>query len=245
MGREQHGAGAGEERIAEVMQLHYAGGLSLRAVARKLGLSRNTVRSILGRGPVRRASAPAKRDSILDPYLPAIRELLDETPEMRATVVLERLRPIGYTGGITIVRDRLRRLRPRRDPEAFLTLDFAPASALQVDWADWRTSEKRASSSAPVSPSQRPRLRNASAADFRVSSPVTTARTSTVSCSSTFTRAGCVRSRRSARMASSSALADSPCRALQLQPVCTSGLLRACPFTHSVGQTYRAKVSVR
>ncbi|HEY2736578.1 MAG TPA: hypothetical protein VGI70_21405, partial [Polyangiales bacterium] len=39
--------------------------------------------------------------------------------------------------GITIVRERLRRLRPRRNPEAFLTLDFAPASALQVDWADF------------------------------------------------------------------------------------------------------------
>jgi transposase len=82
-------------------------------------------------------SAPAKRDSILDPYVPAIRELIDETPELRATVVLERLRPLGYTGGITIVRERLRRLRPRPDPQAFLTLDFAPASALQVDWADF------------------------------------------------------------------------------------------------------------
>ena len=119
------------------MQLHYAGGLSMRAVARKLSLSRNTVRRVLGRGPVRRATSPVKRDSMLDSYLPEVRKLLDETPEMQATTVLERLRPLGYTGGITIVRDRLRRLRPRRNPEAFLTLDFAPASALQVDWANF------------------------------------------------------------------------------------------------------------
>jgi transposase len=71
------------------------------------------------------------------PYLSQVRKLLDETPEMQATTVLERLRPLGYTGGITIIRDRLRRLRTKRDPEAFLTLDFAPASALQVDWADF------------------------------------------------------------------------------------------------------------
>lgn len=135
--RKPSGAGVAEERVAEVMQLHYANGLSLRAVARKLGLSRNTVRRILGRGPVRRTTSPAKRDSMLDPYLPAIRKLLDDTPEMKATAVLERLRPLGFSGGITIVRDRLRRLRPRRDPEAFLTLDFPPASALQIDWADF------------------------------------------------------------------------------------------------------------
>lgn len=135
--RKRKAIDSSEDRVAEVMQLHYAAGLSLRAVARKLGLSRNTVRRILGRGPVRRTTSPAKRDSILDPYLPTIRGLLDGTPEMKATAVLERLRPLGYTGGITIVRDRLRRLRPRRDPEAFLTLDFAAGSALQVDWADF------------------------------------------------------------------------------------------------------------
>ena len=126
-----------EESVAEVMRLHYAEGLSLRAISRKLSLSRNTVRRILGRGSVRSTTTPGKRDSLLDPYLPAINRLLDDTPEMKATAVLERLRPLGYSGGITIVRDRLRRLRPRRDPEAFLTLHFPPASAIQVDWADF------------------------------------------------------------------------------------------------------------
>jgi transposase len=135
--RKSNSAAVTEECIAEVMRLHYADGLSMRAVSRKLGLSRNTVRRVLGRVPVARATSRAKRDSMLDPYLSEVRKLLDETPEMQATTVLERLRPLGYTGGITIVRERLRRLRPRRNPEAFLTLDFAPASALQVDWADF------------------------------------------------------------------------------------------------------------
>ena len=56
---------------------------------------------------------------------------------MLAPAVLERLRPLGYTGGVTILRDRLRRLRPRGHREAFLTLDFAPGEAMQVDWADF------------------------------------------------------------------------------------------------------------
>src|SRR4051794_18672743 len=123
--------------VSEVMRLHYADGLSLRAISRKMGLSRNTVRSILGRTPLKRATEPAKRSSIVDPYVPFMRNVLDETPEMMAPAMLERLRPPGYFGGITVLRERMTRLRPRRDPEAFLTLDFAPASAMQVDWADF------------------------------------------------------------------------------------------------------------
>lgn len=126
-----------ETVVGEVMRLHYTGGLSLRAIARRLGLSRNTVRSILGRTPVKRTSEPAKRSSIVDPYVPFMRTVLDETPEMTAPGMLERLRPLGYTGGITVLRERMTRLRPRRDPQAFLTLDFAPASAVQLDWADF------------------------------------------------------------------------------------------------------------
>lgn len=126
-----------ETVVGEIMRLHYADALSLRAIARKMGLSRNTVRSVLGRTPVKRATEPAKRDSIVDPYVTFMRTVLDETPEMTAPAMLERLRPLGYAGGITVLRERMTRLRPRRDPEVFLTLDFAPASALQVDWADF------------------------------------------------------------------------------------------------------------
>ena len=59
-----------------------------------------------------------------------------DTPELKATTVLERLRGLGFTGGITIVRDRVSKLRPR-EAKTFLTLDFAPASVMQVDWADF------------------------------------------------------------------------------------------------------------
>jgi len=56
---------------------------------------------------------------------------------MKAPTILERLRPLGYTGGISILRDRVRALRPQPQREAFLTLDFAPGAAFQVDWADF------------------------------------------------------------------------------------------------------------
>lgn len=122
---------------AEVMRLHYLEGLSIRAIARRLGLARRTVRRHLGKLPERSSEQRGSRPSLLDPYMSRLRGWLEETPELKAPQLLERLRPLGYSGGITILRDRIQKLRPRQSPRAFLTLDFAPGEALQVDWADF------------------------------------------------------------------------------------------------------------
>lgn len=83
----------------------------------------------------RSQSPPAEpQSSILDAHETAIREVLNDGPEMPAPAVLERLRPLGTKGGVTILRRRLRRLRPHGHREAFLTLHFAPAETMQVDW---------------------------------------------------------------------------------------------------------------
>jgi len=124
-------------RIAEVLRLGLVEGVGVRAIARRLSMARKTVRRILGRHHAPPKPAAEPRGSILDPYESAIRAVLDDAPEMLAPAVLERLRPLGYTGGVTILRDRLRRLRSRGQRAAFLTLDFPPGEAMQVDWADF------------------------------------------------------------------------------------------------------------
>jgi transposase len=124
-------------RVAEVLRLGLVEGVSVRMIARRLGMARKTVRRILGRHRPPRDRSAKPRGSILEPYEPAIRKLLDDTPEMLAPAVLERLRVVGYQGGITVLRDRLRQLRRTTNREAFLTLDFAPGAAMQVDWADF------------------------------------------------------------------------------------------------------------
>jgi len=82
-------------------------------------------------------STVAPRPRLLLPYDGAIRQVLSDTPQMRAPAMLERLRTLGYRGGITIVRERLRQLRPHAEKEPFLTLDFKSGAAAQVDWADF------------------------------------------------------------------------------------------------------------
>jgi transposase len=125
--------------VAEVLRLGLVEGVSVRQIAKQLKMARKTVRKILGRhqAPAKRSAPSTPRGSLLDPYVKAIDAILDDTPEMLAPAVLERLRPLGYTGGVTILRDRLRSLRKHGQREAFLTLHFEPGAAVQIDWADF------------------------------------------------------------------------------------------------------------
>jgi transposase len=110
--------------VAEVLRLGLVEGVSVRQIAKRLTMSRKSVRKILGRhqAPAKPSVPSTPRGSLLDPYVKAIDALLDDTPEMLAPAVLERLRPLGYTGGVTILRARLRSLRQH---------------GRQIDWADF------------------------------------------------------------------------------------------------------------
>ena len=93
------------ETRAEVMRLHYLEGLSIRAVAKRLSLSRKTVRKHLGGVEIAPVIQKVSRPSLLDSYHQLVQTWLAEAPELRAPQILERLRKQGYTGGLTIVRD--------------------------------------------------------------------------------------------------------------------------------------------
>ena len=127
-----------KDSVAEVLRLGLIEGVSVRQTSKRLRMSRKTVRKILGRHTAPPPTVPTARGSLLDAYDVQVRAILDDVPDILAPAVLERLRPLGYTGGVTILRDRLRQLRRgRKSPEAFLTLEFAPGEALQIDWADF------------------------------------------------------------------------------------------------------------
>ena len=53
----------------------------------------------------------ADRSSKLDPFKEIIAELLRQDPDANAPVIAQRLKPHGYDGGFTIVKDYLRTLR--------------------------------------------------------------------------------------------------------------------------------------
>lgn len=124
-------------RRAEIMRLHYMEGLSIRAIAQHLQVSRKTVRAGLGKLPPRPPGHQARRASLLDQHELQIQQWLLQTPELRATQILERLRRLGYTGGVSIVRELVRKLRPAPPGSVYLTVKHGPAETMQVDWGDF------------------------------------------------------------------------------------------------------------
>ena len=76
--------------------------------------------------------APALRGSQLDPYKSQIVRWL-EAHQFSAQQILQRLREIGYRGGLTIVKTYVRRVRPPKQ-KAYLKLTFAKGECAQVDW---------------------------------------------------------------------------------------------------------------
>lgn len=115
-----------------------AAGRTAPQIARELGLHEQTVRKWLARERYERSrGACVKRKSKLDPYKAALVRLLDTHP-FTAMQLWHRLREQGYGGGYSIVKDYVRRIRPRTT-EAFLTLKFAPGQCAQVDWGSFGT----------------------------------------------------------------------------------------------------------
>jgi transposase len=96
------------EDWAEIRRLHRAEQMPVKAIARVMGCSKNTVkRALAAEGPPHYQRAA--RGSIVDPVEPRIRELLAAWPTMPATVIAER---IGWTRSLTVLKDRVRELRP-------------------------------------------------------------------------------------------------------------------------------------
>jgi transposase len=119
----------------EVNQIHELHGqqLSIRAIGRRLGLARNTVRKYLREPGVPRMTPRPGRPSKLEPY----RRHLDARLAQgitNAAILLRELRAQGYGGGRTILKDYLRPRRPPRTAPATMRFETAPGEQAQVDW---------------------------------------------------------------------------------------------------------------
>lgn len=123
-------------RTDQINEIHrLAGGehWSMRRIARQLHMDTRTVKKYL-RSP---APAPIRRPrpSKLDPFKPLIAELLERDPRAPGVVILQRLEAAGYSGGHSILREYLQKVRTIHfTPRAFVRMEPAPGERFEIDW---------------------------------------------------------------------------------------------------------------
>ena len=118
------------ENLAEIRRLHRGKELPTKAIAGRLGISRNTAKRALASDKPPRYQRAA-RGSAVDAFEPAIKALLAEFLDMPATVIAER---VGWTRSISVFRARVAQLRPLlapTDPASRTT--YTPGELVRCD----------------------------------------------------------------------------------------------------------------
>jgi len=98
-------------QITAIKRLHWVNRWPLRQIERHLRISRKTIRKyILESSPCRLRRGRASK---LDPHKSKVLELLQQDPTLKPRLILPRIQALGYSGGITILRDYLRTVRTK------------------------------------------------------------------------------------------------------------------------------------
>jgi transposase len=121
------------EQINTIHRLHWAEHWSVRKIARHLHLGRRTISQYLVTPA--RCAARRQRASKLDPFKATIAELLEQDAKASATVIAQRLRPLGFTGGLSILKDYLHAVRTETAAKrAYVRMEPGPGERFEIDW---------------------------------------------------------------------------------------------------------------
>jgi transposase len=124
------------EDWAEIRRLYKVEKLSERAIARRLGIHRDTVKRALA-GDEPPSYQREGRVSVLEDYKAKIHALLGQDHELSGVRILEIIRGDGYAGQVSILRDYLRQVRPAYKSRAvYLRMSYEPGEYGQVDWGE-------------------------------------------------------------------------------------------------------------
>ena len=108
--------------------------LKCSQIAAELTLDERTVAKWIEEDQYRQRK-PVQCNSKLDPFKGDIARML-ETHPYTAAQLLQRIREDGFDGGYTIVKEYVRKIRPK-PKKAYLVLSFAPGQCAQVDWGSY------------------------------------------------------------------------------------------------------------
>jgi len=114
-------------------------GEGVRAIARELGCSRNTVRRYVRDEQARRYGPRSARATKLEPFHAYLRERIEHARPrwIPAAVLLREIVEHGYGGGLTQLKQWLAPLK-RVEPEPVVRFETAPGQQMQADFTSVR-----------------------------------------------------------------------------------------------------------
>lgn len=108
-------------------------GQSSYAIGKELGISKNTVKKYSNGELTDHGLKGRVKPSKLDRYKHLVNQLIGNGI-FNCVVIHERLQELGYTGGITIIKDYVKALRPARSSPAVRRYETPPGKQAQMDW---------------------------------------------------------------------------------------------------------------
>ena len=122
------------ELEAKILRYYHVEQWRVGTIARELGVHHGTVDRVLSQAGLPKGER-AHRASLLDAYLPFVRNTLEQFPRLTASRLYAMVKERGFSGGPDHFRHLIAHYRPRQPTEAYLRLRTLPGEQAQVDWA--------------------------------------------------------------------------------------------------------------
>jgi len=127
-------------RSQTVLTIHdlFHQGKSVQEIATELKISRTTVRKYLKHPEAVIPKPRPPRPSKLDPFKEQIKQWVTEDHCINCEVIFTRLQKLGYTGGISILKEFVHPLRPAVAGHAPVQrYETQPGEQVQFDWGEF------------------------------------------------------------------------------------------------------------
>lgn len=136
----------GQEGYVEIHVMHRQG-MSIKAIGRELGISRNTVRKYLRAAQVPATPSRSAKPTLLDDYRAYLNARVEAAkPDwIPATVLLDEIVALGFQGSVRTVRSYLSTLKPTPREDPLVRFETEPGQQMQVDWGVFKLNGQRVS----------------------------------------------------------------------------------------------------
>ena len=123
-----------KETEVDILRYYHVEKWKVGTISTQLNIHHDVINRVLSLADGTSRAERSQRVSILDPYLPFVKETFKKYPQLCASRLYGMVKERGYPGGPDHFRHLMAEHRPRKNAEAFLRLRTLPGEQAQVDW---------------------------------------------------------------------------------------------------------------